>query len=103
MASLKWFCIVALIFLTTPSIDCKRKKILGLFPHPGVSHFHFFHPIMRGLAERGHEVTVLSHFPDKSPPIGYTDVPLTGRETLSNSVDLKVSFLYYIFLKLIFF
>ncbi|XP_023297572.1 UDP-glycosyltransferase UGT5-like [Lucilia cuprina] len=89
MASLTWICIFTIILLTTPSIDCRRKKILGLFPHPGVSHFHFFHPILRGLAERGHEVTVVSHFPDKSPPIGYQDVPLTGRDTLTNSVDLK--------------
>ncbi|XP_017471788.1 PREDICTED: UDP-glucuronosyltransferase 1-1-like [Rhagoletis zephyria] len=64
-------------------------KILGLFPHPGISHFHFFHPIMRGLAEKGHDVTVISHFPDKSPPVRYRDLPLTNHETLTNSVDLK--------------
>ncbi|XP_004533721.1 UDP-glucuronosyltransferase 2B19 [Ceratitis capitata] len=64
-------------------------KILGLFPHPGISHFHFFHPIMRGLAEKGHDVTVISHFPDKSPPARYKDLPLTNLETLSDSVDLK--------------
>ncbi|XP_011178887.3 UDP-glycosyltransferase UGT5 [Zeugodacus cucurbitae] len=65
-------------------------KILGLFPHPGVSHFHFFHPIMRGLAEKGHDVTVISHFPDKSPPAHYRDLPLTGLNTLTNSVDLQI-------------
>ncbi|XP_055375679.1 UDP-glycosyltransferase UGT5-like [Condylostylus longicornis] len=64
-------------------------RILGIFPHPGISHFHFFHPIMRGLAENGHEVTVVSHFPDKSPPAHYRDLPLTGQKTLVNSVDLK--------------
>ncbi|XP_049309941.1 UDP-glucosyltransferase 2-like [Bactrocera dorsalis] len=64
-------------------------KILGLFPHPAISHFHFFHPIMRGLAEKGHDVTVLSHFPDKSPTARYRDLPLTRHETLTNSVDLK--------------
>ncbi|XP_069964141.1 UDP-glycosyltransferase UGT5 isoform X1 [Bactrocera oleae] len=64
-------------------------KILGLFPHPGISHFHFFHPIMRGLAEKGHDVTVISHFPDKSPPARYRDLPLIANETLTNSVDLK--------------
>ncbi|XP_067632107.1 UDP-glycosyltransferase UGT5-like isoform X2 [Eurosta solidaginis] len=64
-------------------------KILGLFPHPGISHFKFFHPIMRGLAEKGHDVTVISHFPDKAPPIKYRDIPLSNQPTLSNSVDLK--------------
>ena len=92
MSSWKWICLIVIVFTNWSVIDARRKKILGLFPHPGVSHFHFFHPILRGLAERGHEVTVVSHFPDKSPPIGYQDIPLTGRETLSNSVDLKVSF-----------
>lgn len=67
-----------------------QLKILGLFPHPGVSHFHFFHPIMRGLADVGHDVTVVSHFPDKSPPIRYKDLPLTGLQTLQNTVDVKM-------------
>ncbi|XP_039956993.1 UDP-glucosyltransferase 2-like [Bactrocera tryoni] len=62
-------------------------KILGLFPHPGISHFHFFHPVMRGLAEKGHDVTVLSHFPDKNPPPGYKDLSLTG--DLLDSVDVQ--------------
>ncbi|XP_054739701.1 UDP-glycosyltransferase UGT5-like [Anastrepha obliqua] len=64
-------------------------KILGLFPHPGISHFQFFHPIMRALAEKGHDVTVISHFPDKSPPARYRDLPLKDRATLMNSLDLK--------------
>lgn len=46
---------------------------------------------MRGLAERGHDVTVISHFPDKSPPVRYKDLPLTAHATMTNSVDLKVS------------
>lgn len=66
-------------------------RVLGLFPHPGVSHFHFFHPIMRGLAEAGHDVTVVGHFPDKNPPANYKDLLLSKTETLTNSVDLAVS------------
>lgn len=56
---------------------------------------------MRGLAEAGHEVTVVSHFPDKNPAEGYTDLPLSGIQTLVNNVDLSVSvcsnyFLFFI-------
>lgn len=65
-------------------------KILGIFPHPGLSHFHFFHPIMRGLANAGHDVTVVSHFPDKNAPKNYLDMPLTATELLTNSVNLEV-------------
>ncbi|KAL9925633.1 UDP-glucosyltransferase 2-like isoform 2-T2 [Glossina fuscipes fuscipes] len=86
-----WFYITALLILTSFVASRRHNlKILGLFPHPGISHFHFFHPIMRSLAERGHEVTVVSHFPDKSPPVGYHDISLGGKETLANTVDLQI-------------
>lgn len=65
-------------------------KILGLFPHPASSHFNVFQPILRRLAENGHEVTVVSHFPDKSPPKNYKDLTLPG-ETLTNGISLQVS------------
>ncbi|KAM8716696.1 hypothetical protein ACLKA7_003550 [Drosophila subpalustris] len=53
-------------------------KILGLFPHPAKSHFQFFHPIIRRLAESGHNVDVVSTFPDAQAPPGYTDYSLPG-------------------------
>lgn len=73
-------------------VDAGRPlKVLGLFPHPGVSHFHFFQPIMNALAETGHDVSVVSHFPMKNPPAHYKDYPILGMDKLTNSVDLKVS------------
>lgn len=72
------------------NVEASSLKILGLFPHPGKSHFYFFHPILRELAERGHDVTVVSSFPDKNPPKGYHDLTLPG-VTVQNSVDIKVS------------
>lgn len=65
-------------------------KILGLFPHPASSHFNVFQPILRRLAENGHEVTVVSHFPDPSPPKNYKDLTLPG-DTLTNGISLQVS------------
>lgn len=67
-------------------------KVLGLFPHPGLSHFNFFQPILRGLAEAGHEVTVIGHFPEKNPPENYKDLPLDSTSNLVASVDLEVCF-----------
>lgn len=90
MTSLQFLWLTLVGFLCTTQIN--SYKILGLFPHPGVSHFHFFHPLLRALAETGHEVTVVSHFPDKEPVNeNYIDLPLTGLEFLQNSVDLDVS------------
>lgn len=67
-------------------------NVLGIFIHPGKSHFDMFYPLMRGLAERGHNVTVISHFPDKNPVVGYTDVVLEGLSEigLNNGVNLEV-------------
>lgn len=82
---------VLLAFLLSSVKSASSLKVLGLFPHPGVSHFHFFHPIMRGLAEAGHDVTVVSHFPDKNAPPNYKDLKLSDTNLLMNSVDLEVS------------
>lgn len=80
------------ILLTTTVIPYSSSlRILGLFPHPGISHFNFFHPIMLGLAEAGHDVTVVSHFPDKNAPSNYEDVIISGEEPMVNSVHLEVS------------
>ncbi|KAG5676848.1 hypothetical protein PVAND_006655 [Polypedilum vanderplanki] len=80
------FIIILCILLALP-VNCHR--ILGLFPHPGHSHFQFFHPIMKALAERGHEVTVVSEFPNKEPLENYHDEILTNQGTgLLNFVSL---------------
>lgn len=81
--------LLAVLLLTLTSVNGLR--VLGLFPHPGLSHFHFFHPIMRELAIQGHNVTVVSHFPDANPPANYKDLQLTGMDLMSNSVSLDVS------------
>lgn len=82
---------VLMLMLALSTVDIANSlKILGIFPHPGLSHFHFFHPILRGLADVGHDVTVVSHFPDKSSPDNYVDLPLTTTPLLTNSVNLEV-------------
>lgn len=80
-----------LIFCVLFTGSSSSLKILGLFPHPGASHFHFFHPIMRGLADAGHDVTVVSHFPDKNASINYKDLKLPETNLLTNSINLEVN------------
>lgn len=46
---------------------------------------------MRALADAGHDVTVVSHFPSKTSTSNYRDEPLIGLEALTNSVNLEVS------------
>lgn len=40
-------------------------RILGVFPLPQKSHFIMYEKLMKGLAEKGHTVDVVSHFPQK--------------------------------------
>ena len=78
-------------------------KILGLFPHPAISHFRFFEPILHGLAEAGHNVTVVGLFGWDNAPENYKDIKMPG-EILTNAIGLQVSahiiiyfIAYYIF------
>lgn len=45
----------------------ENAKILALFPIHGRSHFNMFETYLKGLAERGHEVDVVSNFPQTEP------------------------------------
>ncbi|XP_058453405.1 UDP-glucosyltransferase 2-like [Malaya genurostris] len=65
-------------------------RILGLFPHPGISHFKVFHPIMRGLAQAGHQVTVVSYFPNLDEPLpNYSEYSFEGQQILTNAFSLE--------------
>lgn len=68
--------LLKLLTLFAVLIACDAYKILGLFPHPGKSHFDVFKPLFKELAARGHEVTVISHFPLERPVQNYTDISL---------------------------
>lgn len=61
-------------------LGCDGYKILGLFPHPGKSHFDVFRPLLKELALKGHEVTVISHFPLEKPIKGYIDISLREKQ-----------------------
>jgi hypothetical protein len=54
--------IVVALLSTTHS-----AQILGIFPIPANSHNIVFTALTRELARRGHQVTVISSFPEKTP------------------------------------
>lgn len=51
-------------------------KILGIFPYNGKSHFDVFEPLLKALANKGHDLTVISYFPLKEPIERYHDISL---------------------------
>lgn len=69
---------IRVVLFLVLSFSVSGYKILGIFPHTGRSHFDVFEPLMKALATKGHEVTVISHFPQQEPLRNYTDVSLKG-------------------------
>lgn len=53
-------------------------KILGIFPTSGNSHFFVGQGIMKSLHSAGHEITMLSPFPQKKPMENWTDIDIPG-------------------------
>lgn len=51
-------------------------KILGVFPFPSKSHHILGSALLKELAKRGHEVTMVSAFPLDKPLKNYKDVVL---------------------------
>lgn len=54
------------IFLVLTIINSGHgAKILGVFLFHGKSHYVMHEALMKGLADRGHEVDVVNHWPQK--------------------------------------
>lgn len=64
--------IVSLVCCLLGSVD--SYKILGLFAFPSSSHYKIGSALMRGLAEKGHEITVIAAYEEKSPVANFTTI-----------------------------
>ncbi|CAH1403023.1 unnamed protein product [Nezara viridula] len=62
-------------------------NILGMFPFPTFSHTNAYIPILKELARRGHNVTMVSPYPLKEKIPNYNDIVLdnTLDQVISNS------------------
>lgn len=54
----------------------EKYNILALVPYNGKSHFDFAEVLFEELARRGHNITVVSHFPKKRPFKNYHDISM---------------------------
>ncbi|XP_018562683.1 uncharacterized protein LOC108904558 [Anoplophora glabripennis] len=72
--------ILKLLLLCVLCNTVQNARILGIFPMVARSHYILGNALMRGLAEAGHNVTVISPYEEKNPPNGgsYKEVVLTG-------------------------
>ncbi|XP_015368463.1 PREDICTED: 2-hydroxyacylsphingosine 1-beta-galactosyltransferase-like [Diuraphis noxia] len=64
--------LVLISFYFTPEI--KSSNILVFVPSPWKSHIVSFKPLFLELAHRGHNVTVVSKFFVKNPPVNFTQI-----------------------------
>ncbi|KAK3925715.1 UDP-glucosyltransferase 2 [Frankliniella fusca] len=67
--------LVAAAVVEPPGTEAYR--VLGMFPFNGRSHNIMFKALMEALADRGHEVYMLSPFPQKKPRANYTDLDVS--------------------------
>jgi glucuronosyltransferase len=66
-------------------------RILGVFPFPGRSHLIVHKALMLELARRGHQVTMVSSFPESKPIPNYTDIEVkTTLESLMGDIGKQV-------------
>lgn len=82
----------AVLFLIPYNVTA--LNILGIFPYHGKSHFIVFKVYLEELAKRGHNVTVISHFPQATPQERYHDISLSGNlQSIENNLPFRKSYL----------
>lgn len=69
---------IALIFFACFQAVTEASNILAIFPHVGKSHYFMFEPFVEKLGERGHHVTVITHFPPEKPTKNVNYISLAG-------------------------
>lgn len=66
-------------------------NILAVFPHMGKSHLFSCLSLFKALAQKGHNVTMLSNFPLKKPFPNFHDVDMGGLpEVMEKEIDVSL-------------
>lgn len=63
-------------------------KVLGIFHTFSKSHYIAGGALMKGLAAKGHDVTVISPFPQDKPIKNYHDVTVLGIDKLVEGINV---------------
>lgn len=70
--------LTSILLLCGIFLACDGAKILGIWPMPAPSHFILGERLFKSLAARGHEVSMISPFPQKTPIKNWRDINLDG-------------------------
>lgn len=77
VSCLFWWCVVV-----------KSAKILAIFPSPGYSQYFVAEPLLTHLAQRGHEITLMSFFKPKQPVNNITPIEISGLQTIDSKLPI---------------
>ncbi|XP_037812919.1 UDP-glycosyltransferase UGT5-like [Lucilia sericata] len=78
------FFLYLIIIICLLLMEAETKRILGIFPHFGYSHFKVFYPLLRNLAEKGHNLTVITYIKAPSlPNDNYNELILKGMNVMN--------------------
>lgn len=96
--------IISIIVCSLLYQSVNTYRILGVFPAPSKSHYYVGQALMQGLAEKGHEVTIISPFKEKSPIKNYNEVFLENSWEMSRKSeflfdDVRTSHLFQFFIR----
>ncbi|XP_066990896.2 UDP-glycosyltransferase UGT5 isoform X1 [Anabrus simplex] len=78
MFQMQWSYAFTVLVLLASYRTSDSARILAIFHYNGKSQFSMLENLMKGLAAKGHDVYVASHFPQKNKIPNYTDINLNG-------------------------
>lgn len=70
------FILLPILLFFVNSNDAYR--ILVVFPAPAYSHYALGSRLAKGLAEKGHDITMIAPYKEKNPPKFYREIYLEG-------------------------
>lgn len=83
--------LILLYTLYSILLQLEAKRILAIFPLNEKSHNNVLDALAIGLAKRGHQIDVITHFEKKNPPVNYkTIINLNGtRDDFVNNLTIE--------------
>jgi glucuronosyltransferase len=76
MSAVQWIFLLALLVILLVPDDIFCARFLVIIPTAVKSHFVMLEPYIKSLAARGHEMVVVSYYPQKQSVSNYTDITL---------------------------
>ena len=70
-------------------------NILAYFPIDAMSHTHLKSTLLRELATRGHNITVVSPLAEENPPPNYEEIMISDHTIITQKYGKPVTFIYF--------